>query len=842
MKMKTTLLTLLISTITFSQNLKLTGKVYSILGEAIANANIYLNDTLKCKTDEFGFYEIDNLFVGDFNVKVSCVGFKSDKKIIRLFKNDKLDFLLSPDEIVLGESIVKGEIGKTPYTFSNINVETINRKVGSREAVYGISSTPNIYVSPQGGGVGDLRLSIRGFNQTNIGVMIDGVPVNNPENGEIYWSNWAGMSDIIQSVEVQKGLGFVPYSISSIGGNVNFITLGKNSEEFIKIKNEFASDNYKKFQFALSKKINDNFSLTLLFSKKDWDGYAEQTKLNEITYFITTNYKDEKNFLKINLYGSPQEHGQRLTLQNLNYWKTHGANFNPDWGYLNGKPLNLRNNVFHKPTLSIKHDWLINKKLINTNTIYFSFGEGGGIVPPWYEFKRTKSGLIDFDYEYNLNSSTIDSNYSTTLKFTKNALRFTVHKHYWSGIISSLKYFIDSLVIISGFDYKYYLAENYRKIENLLGGDYTIGSSDINRNPNDLLFVGDKVDYNADSYTKQYGVFFNSQYTYQNISNFFNMSLSNTAYKRIDYFNFKKDDPNKETKWKNIFSYTIKSGIIYNFDNNNVYLNYGYFTKPPLSENVYDYNNNLYNNIVNEKINSVEFGYNYFSSSLNIKLNFYITSWKDKAFSQTIQDFENGKFYFVNISGANAIHQGFEFETKKYFSKNFYLNSLISLNKNRWTNNINTVLAPESNPKQQVLVQSFVKDTFVGGFPMTMLMFEAYYAFNHNSNILIYFNPELNYYGNYYSQFNPNFRNTNKNPINSWKIPDYFLINLHTGLDININSYEIKEVKIKFSIFNLLNRKDYVVDAIDGINHDQNTSLVWLGRERWWFTSISLKF
>lgn len=831
------LIALIFSTSIFAQNYSLSGYVFSSNGKTLSGANVIIAELkIGTTTDENGFYSFENL-KGEITVKASYIGYENFLKTILINKNTRFDFSLKPKEIFLGESIITAETGKTPYAFSNIENESINRKIGSQDVVYGLQSIPNIFVSPQGGGTGDLRLNIRGFSQTNIGIMIDGVPVNNPENGEVYWSNWAGMSDILSSVQVQRGLGFVPYSVVSVGGNVNFITMGNSSEEFVRLKSEFGSDNFRKFMLSFSKMITEKISLTSLITKKNWDGYADKTQLDEITYFFSINGSFGSHRLKINLFGSPQNHGQRLTMQSINFWKTHDSRFNSDWGYLNSKPLNLRNNVFHKPTISLNHQWQVDKNIIQTNIIYFSYGEGGGIVPPWVAFSHTSSGLIDFDSEFRFNSTNIDSNYHSSLHYTRNALRFTIHKHYWSGLISSIQYKLDDFFFTGGIDFKYYSAENYRKIENLLGGDYTIGSSNINRNPNELLFVGDKVDYNADSFTMQNGVFVNTEYSFGIFTNYLNLSLSNTAYKRIDYFNYKNNDPKRETSWKNIFSYVVKSGFNLDFGLSNIYFNIGYFTKPPLSENVFDYNNHLYHNIVNEKILNTELGYNLISSSTEIRINLFRTNWKDKAFSQTIQDISTGQFFFTNISGAEALHQGIEIEAKQYLAKNLFINTSTAIGKNKWVKNINSVIAPESNPTQQVKVQSFVKDTFVGGFPMTMAMVELNYQFNTIANSSFYINPVLNFYGNHYSQFNPNYRNQNSNPVNSWKLPDYFLVDFHCGFKLFLTDSFIKEFEINLNVFNILNRKDYIVDAFDGINHDSSSAIVWIGRDRWWHIS-----
>ena len=58
--------------------------------------------------------------------------------------------------------------------------------------------------------------------------MINGMPVNDMENGAVYWSNWAGLSDITSAMQVQRGLGASKLAIASVGGTINVVT---NSSE-----------------------------------------------------------------------------------------------------------------------------------------------------------------------------------------------------------------------------------------------------------------------------------------------------------------------------------------------------------------------------------------------------------------------------------------------------------------------------------------------------------------------------------------------------------------------------------------------------------------------------------
>ena len=45
------------------------------------------------------------------------------------------------------------------------------------------------------------------MHQRNVAVMIDGIPVNDMENGWVYWSNWFGLDAVTSNIQVQRGLG-----------------------------------------------------------------------------------------------------------------------------------------------------------------------------------------------------------------------------------------------------------------------------------------------------------------------------------------------------------------------------------------------------------------------------------------------------------------------------------------------------------------------------------------------------------------------------------------------------------------------------------------------------------
>ena len=79
--------------------------------------------------------------------------------------------------------------------------------------------------------------------------------------------------------------------------------------------------------------------------------------------------------------------------------------------------------------------------------------------------------------------------------------------------------------------------------------------------------VGDKVGYHNDGLVKWGGVFSQAEYSNGMLSAFFNISASNSAYKRIDYFK-KKDLVLNDTTYKEALGTSVSTQIQYDENGN----------------------------------------------------------------------------------------------------------------------------------------------------------------------------------------------------------------------------------------------------------------------------------
>lgn len=835
----------------FSQTYTLSGKVTDAsTGQPLIGTNVYIKALdLGSVTDNEGLYKIEKIKPGTYEITVSFLGYVQVVQNIEINSNKTVDFKLKQSPVLLQETVVKGTratLRETPVAFTNIPAEEIEFKLASRDIPQLLNVTPSVYSSAQGGGAGDANLVIRGFNQRNVAIMINGVPVNDMENGWVYWSNWAGLGQVTREIQVQRGLGASPYSVSSIGGVMNVMTYGAaGRKEFTRFTQEVGSNSLSKSLVAFSSMLSDKVGLTALVSRRTWAGYADQTWLDEFTYFFSIGGVFGNHSLELTGIGSPQRHGQRFATQDIKTWHSRGFNYNQNMGYLFGQPLNEYVNEYHKPQFNLNWNWQLSPKSVLSTTTYFSFGTGygSGRLGDYFIYS-TNTGLIDFDAVWERNASNIDP--TTGLKRSVTILRNSVNNHFWTGLLSTFKTSLSDVTTLTfGIDGRYYRGEHYREVRNLLGGDYYLNTRDKN-NPNQMARIGDKVDYYNDGKVLLYGGFAQLEYKLDKLTTFINVSSSNTGYQRIDYFNFLNNDPKQKTDWQNFLGYTAKTGANYNIDkHNNIFVNVGYFSKAPLFRNVFDYYNNVYANAKNEKIFGVELGYGLATPVVAFNINGYLTNWKDRAISTsyTYTDTVTGSvtYYQANIVGAAQRHYGVEFEGKLRPIKQLEFNAMFSYAVNKYTDNVLARLYPEQDPTQVREINSYVKDLYVSEFPMTTAALSMNYRYEIGTGSAFTFNPVYKFFGRYYAYFNPDTRSNPDDVVQSWRIPDYYLFDVHVGYELLFVESFFKKISIGLHLFNLLNR-DYITDATDGSTHDQYTARVWYGRERWYNLSVTLDF
>jgi iron complex outermembrane receptor protein len=373
------------STVVMAQS-TVTGTVMDAeLNAPLLGANIVVKGTTKGAISDFDGKFSLTTDAASGEVVISYVGYTS-QTIAFNGSQDLGTVTLSPSQIGLQEVLLLASVAvdrKTPVAVSTIKAEDIALKLSTQEFPEILKSTPGVYATRAGGGYGDGRVNLRGFDSNNIAVMINGVPVNDMENGRVYWSNWAGLGDVTSTMQVQRGLGASKVAVASVGGTINIITKTTDAVQGGNVMTSIANDGYLKYGMTYSTGLTDKgFAATVSASKISGDGYVDGTEFSGYNYFLSlTQQLNDAHRLSFTAFGAQQVHGQRFnrsTIAELKETDAGPAKSNKDWGYKNGEVYHQSYNFYHKPQMAINHSWKINDKSALSTAVYASFGSGGG--------------------------------------------------------------------------------------------------------------------------------------------------------------------------------------------------------------------------------------------------------------------------------------------------------------------------------------------------------------------------------------------------------------------------------------------------------------------------------
>ena len=268
-----------------------------------------------------GSYRVE-VPAGDYNVIASFIGYSSVTNSVTVDSNEVVvDFTLVIDAIAMSdiEVLASRADEKTPVAYTTVDKAEMEVRLGSQDIPMILNTTPSVYATQQGGGAGDARINVRGFNQRNIAVMINGVPQNDMENGWVYWSNWDGVGDATSSIQMQRGLSAVNLAVPSIGGTMNIITDPAAHEKGGKFKQEVGEGGFLKSTINYnSGLINDKLALSGTIVRKTGDGFIDGTWTDAWAYYFGGSYavSDDQRF-ELYAVGAPQRHGQNLYKQNI---------------------------------------------------------------------------------------------------------------------------------------------------------------------------------------------------------------------------------------------------------------------------------------------------------------------------------------------------------------------------------------------------------------------------------------------------------------------------------------------------------------------------------------------
>ncbi len=673
---------------------KLTGTVVDEMGEPLPSASVLLKGTVSGTETDFNGKFVLNTNSNSGTIVVSFIGY-NNKEVAYTLANTNLGTIELEPSNILDEIVVTGtgvidlaEDRKTPVAVSTIKASEIQAKAGAWDLPEILKSTPSVQ-NIKGGGFGDGQMFLRGFDQTNTAFLLNGQPINSMEDGRMFWSNWSGVLDVSNAVQVQRGLGSSKLAISSVGGTVNIVTKTIDHKEGGYVRQTVGNNGYTKSTISYSTGVSEKgWSFTGMLAHWQGDGYVNNTHGQGQTYFFSVGYQpNENNTFNFMITGAPQWHAA-AGREDIGEFLDNGIRYN-DWSFEGvNSPNTLGNtglypggrNIYHKPVANLSWDWKINDESSLSTVLYGSLGRGAFATYSSDGTPRTSYARGSFN---NHNWFGLVSNYENQLNENL-TLNVGADVRTYNGI-----HFRGAVELFDGpinfandpnrpWEYNGFIGEPYT-IDNDYGG---ISPWGMVFNPNNSH--RQRIDRDYEEVITYYGVFGQLEYAKDSFSTFVQGAISNQDHQREEFYFTQQPGVSEKSKKVSNFGFNVKGGGSYLLnDQHKVFVNAGFYSRQPFHSDLFNNDRNS-NSLVdpavdNQDVLGLEAGYQFGSDKVDINLNAYYTRWGNRTDISTTGTPDTNSFVLTLDRNVTQLHKGLELEIFTKPLKGLKLNGFASI-------------------------------------------------------------------------------------------------------------------------------------------------------------------
>lgn len=698
-----------------------------------------------------------------------------------------------------------------------LTTDDLDGELGNQDISGILQSSRDVFTAVAGFNFGQARFRIRGYDSENTLVTINGVLVNDLDNGWASWSNWAGLNDVTRWMQVRTGITANRNLFGSLGGTSDMNIRASALRKGVRVSYASTNRAYRnRVMLTYSTGMNAKGWAFSFSGSRRWaeEGYIEGTSFDAYAYFLAAEKRiNDRHSISLTGFGAPIMQGRQAIAQQEAY-DLAGTNFyNPNWGYQDGKKRNARMSHDHKPMIMASHNWKVSDAASLATSIYYTFGRDGLTGLNWFDAANPRPDYYRYLPSYYAQLNPAEASRLTSLWQNNEGTRqldwdqlYHANRNNLYGVVgvngttdtlfgARSKYIVEeqrqdptrfglnsvwnkelgnSHLTIGGSIHKQ-RTHYFKVVDDLLGGDFwvdidqfadrdfpnsSVANNDIST-PNKVVYDGDEFGHDYNLHTRYFDVFAQVERKWSHLEAYAGIDLSHTAFWREGFLqngrfpNTSLGDSEKQS----FVGLGLKAGGQYKISGRHyISANAAYILRPPGTNVSYlapRVRDAIIPGLTHESAISGDIGYVIRAPRLKGRATLYYTRIANQAWNRSYYHDLFNTIVNYAMTGVDQVHRGVEIGAEANLTSTWVLTAVYA--GGQYTYDSRPTATVTRNNSEEVFAADrtiYWKGYRVGGMPQSA----ASLGLKYNSPKFWFAGFNANWFGNIYLDPNPDRR------------------------------------------------------------------------------------
>jgi hypothetical protein len=783
-------------------------------------------------------------------------------------------------------------------------------------------SSRDLYLSTTTLNLTTLGFSPRGYDRKEMETYMGGIFMNNIKTGTSVINS--ALNDVLKDRSIIFGLQNGDETYGGLAGSANIEIAAADKKEQTLISYANANRTYRnRLMVAYNTGLLDNgWAISLALSRRRAkEEYIEVTSYNSYAYYLGISKKLTKSsFIHFATFGNPEQNGGTISATQEPMDLVDNNFYNPAWGNQGGVKRNSKINKSFQPVYLLQYEYNPNNLTHFSLSFSYQHGYNGTSGLDWYSaadprpdyYKKLPgfylndpanrntdlaalikekwindpgTGQINWNELYEANRLNIDKVNGVEGRRSAYVLGEDrdVNRVY-SLAATYQKVLHERFSLYSGLSFTAQQTESYRKMLDLLGGDFYVNLNqfaertyagnnsmkqiDLNH-PDQIIRVGDKYGYDYVSRFIKSSLWAQVRASYTKFDLFVAGRMVYDAFGRDGLYKngLFPDSSFGKSVTQQFFTYQVKGGFTYKVNNyQRLFINVATLTRAPAFDNTFispKTRNNVISHPVTEQVHTMEAGYVLHASKVSGKLTAFATDINDATRIKRFYYEEDNTFVNYVMQHIDIRHVGIEMALQAKIIPSLTATATATWMQVFYNSRPQGSLYRDNDTTTFVAQHtSYLQDYYVATGPQSVYTL----GFRYKSSILPECGINFNLTDRNYVDINP-LRHTEdavtllpqgsteqEIVLRQEKLPSAFTVDIFAGKTFSLSGI-IKWLprkiflNINAGVSNLLNRKDIRIHGNDQLRFDNDTKNPGLFPTKYtygyganYFVSCSLKF